>query len=127
MTRVLLVRLSAMGDVVHTLGAAEALARARPDLELHFVVQRRIAPLLENLSYLSSVLVHERRPALTGLWRTAMRARRLGFAVALDLQGNWKSAAVCWLSRAPQRIGAGRRSHAQGVRPACRRALGYRI
>ena len=80
MTRVLLVRLSSMGDVVHALGAAESLSRARPDLELHFAVQRSFAPLLERLDYLSSVLEHQRRPALSGLLRTARKVRADGGA-----------------------------------------------
>ena len=45
MTRVLLVRLSAMGDVVESLGAVRALAAARPDWELHFVTQRPFVPI----------------------------------------------------------------------------------
>lgn len=109
MTRVLLVRLSAMGDVVHSLGAVEALARARPDLELHFAVQPSFAPLLERLDYLTSVFAHQRRPVLSGMTRTARALRALDFDVALDLQGNWKSALVCWLSGARQRIGAAQR------------------
>ena len=60
MRAVLVVRLSAMGDIVHCLGAVEALAKARPDLELHFITQSSFAPLLEYLDHLSSVLTHDR-------------------------------------------------------------------
>lgn len=120
MTRVLLVRLSAMGDVVHSLGAVEALARARPDLELHFVLQRPFAPLLEGLDHLSSVIPHQRRPAIAGLARTGKGLRRMGFDVALDLQGNWKSALVCRLSGARRRVGA---AGAQRREPASRLLL----
>ena len=40
MTRVLIVRLSAMGDLVQSLGAVRALHEAQPSLELHFVAAR---------------------------------------------------------------------------------------
>ncbi len=107
MTRVLIVRLSAMGDLVQSLGAVRALHEARPDLELHFVTQKENAPLLEQLPFVASVVQHDRRGgvrALLGTTRSAMR--RLNCEVALDLQGNWKSAACAWLSGAPLRIGA---------------------
>jgi ADP-heptose:LPS heptosyltransferase len=113
--RVLAVRLSAMGDVVHSLGAVRALAEARPDVELHMVVQRPFAPLLLGFPGLCSVVEHDRRPALRGLLRTAKSLRALAFDVALDLQGNWKSAAVAWLSRARVRV---------GLQPAARREPG---
>jgi ADP-heptose:LPS heptosyltransferase len=107
MTRVLIVRLSAMGDLVQSLGAVRALHEAQPGLELHFVTQRENAPLLEQLPFVASVVQHDRRGgirALLGTTRSAMR--RLRCEVALDLQGNWKSAACAWLSGAPVRIGA---------------------
>lgn len=105
MQRVLVVRLSAMGDVVHGLGALRALAAALPDAEVHLAVQRAFAPLLDNLPYVT-VLPHDRRPGLRGMWRTGRDARALGFDAALDFQGNWKSATLCWLSRAALRVGA---------------------
>lgn len=110
MNSVLLLRLSAMGDVVQSLGAAEALARARPDLAVHFVAQRPLLPLFEGLDWPASVIPHDRRPVLRGLLRTARRLRDLRFDAALDLQGNWKSAGLARLSGAPVRVGPARRS-----------------
>lgn len=106
MKRVLLVRLSAMGDVVQSLGAVAALHAARPDLELTFVTQRENEPLLAGLPGLREVVVHDRRGGVRGWIRTRARLRSGAFDVALDLQGNWKSAALARLSAAPRRIGA---------------------
>ena len=106
MTRVLLVRLSAMGDVVQSLGAVRALHEARPDLELHFVTQKENAPLLERMPFLASVVVQHRKGSIGLLRSTYAQIRRLRCDVALDLQGNWKSAACAFLSGAPIRIGA---------------------
>ncbi len=106
--RVLLVRLSAMGDVVQCLGATRALAVARPDLELHFVVQDRFLPLLDGEEYLTSRIPFHRRGGLAAVWRLRASLRGLGPDVALDLQGNWKSALVAWLSGARLRVGAHR-------------------
>ena len=45
--RVLVVRVGAMGDVLHALPAVAALGRARPGWEIGWAVDRRWAPLLE--------------------------------------------------------------------------------
>jgi ADP-heptose:LPS heptosyltransferase len=102
---VLLVRLSALGDVVHALGAVRALAVARPQWRLHFVVQREFAPVLADFPGLHAVVTHERRPAVRGFVRGIRGLRALRFALALDLQGNWKSALVARVSGAPRRVG----------------------
>lgn len=103
--RVLVVRLSAMGDVVQALGAVEALARARPGWEVHAVVQTAFAPLFENLAHVASVIPHARRPAAVGFLRTVRRLRQMRFDLALDLQGNGKSAAIARASGARRCVG----------------------
>ena len=107
MTRVLLVRLSAMGDVVQCLGAVRALHAARPDLQLCFVTQRENVPLLQGVPGIAEVVAHDRRGGLSAWWRTRAVLRALRCDVALDLQGNWKSAICAWLAGCRHRIGAG--------------------
>lgn len=103
--RVLCVRLSAMGDVVHTLGAVEALALALPTAEISYVTQRENAPLFEHLPFSIDVIEHDRRGGWRSYLRTGGELRRGGFDVALDLQGNWKSAGLTRWSGAARRIG----------------------
>jgi heptosyltransferase-1 len=105
--RILCVRLSAMGDVVQSLGAVQALANARPDAELWLAVQREFAPLLDGAGFGVSVVPHDRRGGPLAYWRTGRASRRRRPDVALDLQGTWKSAGIAWLSGAPLRVGAG--------------------
>ncbi|HLQ37569.1 MAG TPA: glycosyltransferase family 9 protein, partial [Planctomycetota bacterium] len=106
MKRVLLVRLSAMGDLVQSLGAVRALAQVRPELELCVLTQRPLLPLLEGRRELAAVVPHDRRGRSGGLLATRALLRRLGCDIALDLQGNWKSALLALLSGARQRFGA---------------------
>ncbi len=102
---VLLVRLSAMGDIVHALGAMQALARARPTWRLHVAVQREFAPLFAQLDWVASIVEHDRRAVLLGFARLMRRLRALRCDLALDLQGNWKSALAVRASGARRRIG----------------------
>lgn len=105
MTTALLVRLSAMGDVVQSLGAVAALHRARPAWRLVFVTQEPFVPLLEGLPGLADVVPFARRGGLRAFWRLrrALRAQRADLAV--DLQGNWKSALVARSAGAHEVLG----------------------
>jgi len=93
-TTVLLVRLSAMGDVVQSLGAVTALHRARPEWRLVFVTQEPFVPLLEGLPGLADVVPFARSGGLRAFWRLRRALRAHHADVAVDLQGNWKSALV---------------------------------
>ena len=109
MSRLLLVRLSAMGDLVQSLGAVESLRRARPDLSLTFVTQATWAPLLIGVPGIVRTVAFDRRGGVRGLLRLRQELRESEFDVALDLQGNWKSALVTRLSGARRRVGMERR------------------
>jgi heptosyltransferase-1 len=108
MTAVLLVRLSAMGDVVQSLGAVAALHAARPELELVFCTQTTCAPLLDGVAGVAAVEPFDRGGGLRGLLDLRRRLRARAFDLALDLQGNWKSALVARLAaRDSVGVGAG--------------------
>lgn len=109
MTSVLFVRLSAMGDLVQGLGAVQALHAARPDWRLTVVTQAPWAPLLEGLPGVVRVVAFARRGGLAAVLRLRRELRADRYDVALDLQGNWKSAFVAWLSGAAQRVGCAAR------------------
>ncbi len=111
--RVLVVRLSAVGDCVHALPAVRALRAALPAAHVAWAVDDRAAPLLEGLDEVNEFLVMPRR-SLRGKsrwarWRAlAAYRRRLrsgAFDAAVDFQGLAKSALVGYFSGAPRRIG----------------------
>jgi heptosyltransferase I len=107
--RVLLVRLSSIGDVVHTLPALAALAHAGH--EAGWIVEPPAMPLLEGNALLAQGVVEAppaRRFALGHARRTATALRRRAFDVALDFQGLWKSAAWARASGAPRVVGFAR-------------------
>lgn len=112
--RLLLVRLSAMGDVLHTLPALEVLRGAAPAAELTWVVEPAAAPLLAGHPALDRVIVLDRRgvqdgPRRLGALRAAAGAlsslRDLHLDAALDLQGLLRSAVVARAARAGRVLG----------------------
>jgi len=106
--RILLVRLSHLGDVVHALGVFHALHAAFPRAELAWAIQGEFAELVERLPGLARVVRFERHGGL-GAWRR-LRAEFHAFRPdwCVDLQGNTKSAAAALLSGARRRFGPGR-------------------
>lgn len=105
--RVLIVRLGALGDVVHTVPLAAALRRRFPDAAVDWVVDERYAPLLRTVPGLDRLVALPRRgrPAAAG-WRALRRSlRAVRYDVALDAQGLGKSALVARLSGARRVVG----------------------
>ena len=112
-----LVKLSALGDVVHATPVVEALADAFPAARLTWVVERRAAALLHDHPRLAEVITLDTRAwravrapsAVLQLGRTLrelrQRLRGARFDVALDLQGLVKSGVVTAATGAPLRVG----------------------
>jgi lipopolysaccharide heptosyltransferase I len=113
--RILIVKLGAIGDVVHTLPALAALRRALPAAHLAWAVERGgPAKLLRDNPCLDELIEVDtrgwRKNLLSGETRAAISAtladlRRAKFDVALDFQGLLKSALIARLSGAPRRLG----------------------
>ena len=103
--KALLVRLSSIGDVVHTLPVAATLRRH--GFEVDWVVEPPARPLLESNPVVSrAISAPAARPAGVALaWSTARDLHRIRHDVALDLQGLWKSAAWARASGAQRVIG----------------------
>ncbi|MGI8990891.1 MAG: glycosyltransferase family 9 protein [Bryobacteraceae bacterium] len=101
---ILVVRLGAMGDILHTLPAAASLKVSFPELPLTWIVESNWAPLLEGNPSIDRVIPFERRSRRT--WAaTRQELRRNNYVMALDFQGLLKSAAIAWIARPGRTIG----------------------
>lgn len=100
--RVVIVRLSHLGDVVQTLPLVHALRLAVPDLELGWAIE---PPFAELVAPLARVFPFERHGGFRAWPALARELREFGADLALDAQGNLKSAVVTRITRAPRRIG----------------------
>lgn len=116
MNSLLILRLSALGDIIHTMPAVLALANSlRPQTRLGWVVEASLAPLVEAVAPVDDVYRvatrRWRRHPFTGDTLKELRSLRetlRGFArgeTAIDFQGLMKSAALAASSSARRRIG----------------------
>lgn len=103
--RVLLIRLSAIGDCLLTTPVAEALKGRYPQSRLTWVVEDRCRPMIEGNPFVDEILVWHKRAGAVGSSLTLLReVRRRRFEAVLDLQGLTKSSVLAQWSGAPHRI-----------------------
>jgi heptosyltransferase-1 len=99
---ILIVRLGAMGDILHALPAAAALRRSFPSARLVWAAEAKWAPLIEHNGIVDEVvLFHRRQPATWNATRLTLQKYR--FDLAVDFQGLIKSALVAHFAH-PERI-----------------------
>jgi len=106
--RLLIVRLSSLGDLVHTLPVVPALSAAFPGAQLDWVVDARWAPLLKLVRGINEVIPLQ--SSVSGYLRCMGRVRWKRYSCVIDFQGIYRSAILGWISGAERRIGRDRNS-----------------
>ncbi|EGZ51154.1 lipopolysaccharide heptosyltransferase I [Neisseria wadsworthii] len=110
--KVLLVRLSSMGDLIHTLPAIDDLSRMRPDVELHWLCETAFSDIALLHPFVKHVHTLEWRKWRKHLgesqtWRAISQLRknlwRERYDFVLDSQGLFKSALFAKMANAPIR------------------------
>jgi len=106
--KVLIVKLSSLGDVVHAMPAVQDITRALPGAQIDWVVERGFVPLVRRCKGVHRVIASDLRrwrkapfSAETrrawGLFKSELQQER--YDAVIDLQGLTKSALVAWLAR----------------------------
>ena len=114
---ILIVKLSAVGDVIHTLPSLAALRRHYPAAHITWVVEEQAADLIAGHPYLDEVLVSRRkswaRDLGSGEFRRPFREiglfwkqlRRRRYDLVIDFHGLWKSSVIVFFSRGKRKMG----------------------
>src|SRR5437764_7464335 len=107
-SRVLLIRLRQIGDVVFTTPAIRAVRQRFPLAHITYVVEPDAAPVVERNPHITDVVVAPRHRGALQLAADLDLARRLQsrrYDLAIDFHGGPRSSLLTWLSGAPVRIG----------------------
>lgn len=112
-TKILLIRPSALGDVVRTVPALVSLRRAYPTARIDWLVQDDFQDAIAHHPDLSRVIPFPRRVfghqltrAQFGPFRAFLRElRETGYDLVYDLQGLARSGMMAHATRAPRRVG----------------------
>jgi heptosyltransferase-1 len=107
--RILIVRLSAIGDVIQSTPLASALRERFPNAWISWVVGAAAAPILEGHPAIDDVIPVRRNwlKSPSAVWAIRRYLKSFQFDVAIDGQGLTKAAILSWLSGAKRRIGFG--------------------
>src|ERR1700676_2718030 len=100
--RILVVRLGAMGDIIHTLPAVASLKHSLPGSHITWAIAPKWAPLLDGNVFVDRRILLE-RGSLAALLRSRRELRRDRFDFAVDFQGLIQSALIASVAR-PERI-----------------------
>lgn len=113
--KILIVKLSSIGDIIHTLPALAAIRRALPGAEMSWAAETRSAEILRGNELLKNLIEIDTRSLRGGgriieeilldAGRQIKNLRVSDFDIALDFQGLFKSAGIAKLSRAKHRFG----------------------
>lgn len=115
--RILIVRLSSLGDILHVVPALQSLRSAFPEAQIDWLVEKRMQFLLAAIPGISGVLALDTqslrlKPASPAAWKELLglmrRIRATHYDLALDFQGLIKTALLTRLSRAGTTIGYGK-------------------
>jgi heptosyltransferase-1 len=112
--RVLIVKASALGDIINSLPVLDYLHQAAPGIEIDWVVEEPFREILDGNPLLATIhvvrtKVWRKRPLAVTTWREIgalkQTLRERNYDLVFDIQGNLKSGLICWLSGATDRIG----------------------
>ena len=107
--RLLIVRLSSLGDCVHTIPVAAALRRRFPDADLDWLVDTRYRELIELVPAVTRAVTVDSGSLnrFTRVIQLVRDLRRRSYDVVIDAQGLWKSAVIARLCGARRVVGFG--------------------
>ncbi|HBG27029.1 MAG: hypothetical protein A2Y10_04415 [Planctomycetes bacterium GWF2_41_51] len=112
--KILIIKPSALGDVVQTMPAVCCLKKNFPDSKIHWFIRPEFAPLVENHGCVDDIVIFDRKKL--GKWwcnldafrefvRLIKKLRSEKYDLVFDLQGRFRSAIFAWLSGCKIRIG----------------------
>lgn len=112
--RILLIKPSSLGDVVHALPVLHGLRRRYPNARIDWLISSSLAPLLEGHPDLNDLVLFDRHQygrmvyspmAAADFVRFIHRLRMRRYNLAIDLQGLFRTGFLTWAGGAPVRIG----------------------
>ena len=103
--RILIIRLSGIGDVVNTLPLLGALRKRYPRAYIAWLVQKKAEEVLLGHPYLDEVITFDRDRWIRRLWELIKKLRRRKFDLVVDSHGQFRSGLFAYITGAKFRLG----------------------
>ena len=101
--RILIIKPSSLGDIVHALPVLATLRTAYPKAHIAWLVKQQWTGLLERVEGLDRIWAVD--SGISGWVSLVPQLRKAGFDLVLDLQGLFRSGAMAWMTGCPRRVG----------------------
>lgn len=119
MNKILIVKTSALGDIIHAFAVASYLKMRFPEASLHWAVEKGCADLVKAHPLIDQVIevdtkTWRKHPLSFSTWKAVFHLRKqlkqANYDLVIDLQGNSKSALITGSAKAKEKVGFDRRS-----------------
>lgn len=91
MKKLLVIRLGALGDLLHAGASVQAVKAANPELEIHWLTSPTYATWLGTMPGVDRVWPYDKAAGWGGLWRLAQQLRAVGFDGVVNLHPSFKT------------------------------------
>ena len=105
MQRLLVIKPSSLGDIVHALQVVQTFARARPECRISWVVRERFAALVQAAPFVHEAIIFRRRGGGWSFLQLLRLLRGMQFDAVWDMQGLLRSGLMTAAARAPEKWG----------------------
>lgn len=103
--KVLLIRFSALGDIVLTAHIGKKLKELFPSFEITWLTEKGYAPLAQCMPWIDEVMPWNRQEGQKGFLKLVSRIREEKFDILMNLQDNDRTALLTLLTPIPLKIG----------------------
>ena len=103
--RLLIIKPSSLGDVIHALRIVGQMKSSGFDIEVDWVIKRGLEGILQASGLIDRILFFERGKGASAFIKLISRIRKINYDFVLDLQGLLRSAVLTRFSSAKQKIG----------------------
>ncbi|MCX7794006.1 MAG: lipopolysaccharide heptosyltransferase II [Thermodesulfovibrionales bacterium] len=114
MQKILIIKPSSLGDIIHSLPVLNSLNECFPEAEIHWLIARNFAPLLEEHPMIKRLWIIDKDrwkdplnlfSTMRDLWGLGKELKKEEFQIVIDLQGLLRSGIIAFFTESPLRIG----------------------
>ncbi|WP_438482274.1 glycosyltransferase family 9 protein [Oleiharenicola lentus] len=105
MPEMLIIKPSALRDIVHGLQVATSIKAQRPEWRISWIVRDIFAPLVRSCAAVDQIYVFRRHEGVRGFFRTMKEVRKQEFDLVLDFQGLLRTGLMTKWARGKKKIG----------------------
>jgi lipopolysaccharide heptosyltransferase II len=98
--KILVVRLSSIGDIILTTPLLRSLRTAYPEAHICFLIKKQFEELLMTSPYIDELITYDKKDGFPGFYKTMLHLREKRFDLYIDIHKNWRSYFLRWCIRA---------------------------